>query len=153
QDLYHQHHLIEGQRQEHQVCSQYQKETQGTQQTTELVRQRLEPQTVTQGVQQPWLSEQQLVVAGNGSDLAGELGTGSGCYMIMSPGARFEHDAIALAYDLHGNHDIVQQGISGNAPEQAPANGIYRPRRTYTGIYQRFALPDELLVAPVKPHS
>src|SRR5690606_11297668 len=152
ENLHHQHHLVERQRNKHQVCHQHQNETEGAQQSTELVRQCLEPQAVSKWMQQPWVSEQQLIVSCNGSHLAGKLSAGSGRHVIMGPGAWLEHNAVALTGDLHGYHDVVQQRIRGNAPEQTSANGIYRACRSNTGIYQCFALPDELLVAPVESY-
>src|SRR5690606_24787399 len=109
ENLHHQHHLVERQRNKHQVCHQHQNETEGAQQSTELVRQCLEPQAVSKWMQQPWVSEQQLIVSCNGSHLAGKLSAGSGRHVIMGPGAWLEHNAVALTGDLHGYHDVVQQ--------------------------------------------
>src|SRR5690606_8667766 len=73
--------------------------------------------------------------------------------MVVGACLRLEGNAVALTGNLHGNHDVVQQGIRRNASEQLPADGIYRTRGAHTGIDKSFALPDKLLITPVEPDA
>ena len=67
------------------------------------------------------------------------------------PGARpgVEDDAVAVAGDPHGNHDVVVQRVGGDRLEEAPPDRVDRAGRADRRVQRALRAPDELLVAPV----
>ena len=114
-----------------------------------LVRDRLPPKPISQGIEQPAFSRKQLKGAGERAHLAREFLTGCDCDLISARVA-LDNDAIASPRDSHRNQKIVDDRVQWNRFEQLLANRVNGSGDYDRRIDDAFARTNELFVLPVR---
>src|ERR1019366_7702876 len=135
-------------------CDEKRQQGKGHGQARELVAYEFKANRVF-GTQQPGSKLKELIVAGQGANLAGEFTAFAYVGRVPGAGAGVKDDAKSLAHDLHPHEEVVEDGALGQwrRVEQAAAGAVDGAGgagdRTGGGL--QFA--NFLFNAPVKPHS
>ncbi len=122
----------------------------GHEEPENLVGQELEPYRVLHGAEQPKISRKGLEIACEGSNLAFLFRGGLGLQGVVDVGLGFHQGSFARAGDLHGNLEVVEDGVRRDGGEVAGANGVECSGCAHGRVKVAFGFADGFFVAPVQ---
>ena len=110
----------------------------------------LPEQPIAEGIEQSGTEGEELVVSGQGADLAAVLAGRALGDAVPGPSQRREEHAVAREHDLHGHGHVVEDRPRIEAREQRLADRIERARDPHRGVEPALRVAHALLVGPVE---